>query len=161
MHKYSHPLFNVRHNHLFMRRMRLVTPNPRSIWHTQKTDVESQLRKKIIFCEQMFYVRHSKNNGGWCGAICIWVPYRYCKELLALQWRHNERNSVSNHQPHDCLLKRLFRCRSKVTSKSTSPTFVRGIQQWPVKSPHKGPVTGKMIRFGDVIKILKIKGEMV
>ena len=23
-----------------------------------------------------------------------------------LQWRHNERNGVSNHQPHDCLLKR-------------------------------------------------------
>ena len=29
-----------------------------------------------------------------------------------LQWRHNERDGVSNHQPHDCLLKRLFRGRS-------------------------------------------------
>ena len=35
----------------------------------------------------------------------------------ALQWRHNGRNSVSNHQPHDCLLNRLFRRRSKKTSK--------------------------------------------
>ena len=34
-----------------------------------------------------------------------------------LQWRHNGRDSVSNHQPHDCLLKRLFRCRSRKTSK--------------------------------------------
>ena len=25
-----------------------------------------------------------------------------------LQWRHNERNGVSNHQPQDCLLFRLF-----------------------------------------------------
>ena len=33
-----------------------------------------------------------------------------------LQWRHNGRDSVSNHQPHDCLLSRLFRCRSKNTS---------------------------------------------
>ena len=24
------------------------------------------------------------------------------------QWRHNERDGVLNHQPHDCLLKRLF-----------------------------------------------------
>ena len=24
---------------------------------------------------------------------------------LSLQWRHNERDGVSNHQPHDCLLK--------------------------------------------------------
>ena len=35
----------------------------------------------------------------------------------ALQWRHNGHDSVSNHQPHDCLLNRLFRCRSKKTSK--------------------------------------------
>ena len=35
----------------------------------------------------------------------------------SLQWRHNERDGVSIYQPHDCLLKRLFRCRSKTTSK--------------------------------------------
>ena len=34
-----------------------------------------------------------------------------------LQWRHNEHDSVSNHQPHDCLLNRLFGRRSKKTSK--------------------------------------------
>ena len=33
------------------------------------------------------------------------------------EWRHNGRDSVSNHQPHDCLLNRLFRRRSKKTSK--------------------------------------------
>ena len=35
----------------------------------------------------------------------------------ALQWHHNERDDVSNHQPHDCLPNRLFRYRSKNTSK--------------------------------------------
>ena len=34
-----------------------------------------------------------------------------------LQWRHNGRDGVSNHQPHDCLLNRLFKRRSKKTSK--------------------------------------------
>ena len=34
-----------------------------------------------------------------------------------LQWRHNGCDSVSNHQPHDCLLNCLFRRRSKKTSK--------------------------------------------
>ena len=34
-----------------------------------------------------------------------------------LQWRHNERDGVSNHRPHDCLLTRLFRRRLKETSK--------------------------------------------
>ena len=34
-----------------------------------------------------------------------------------LQRRHNERDGVSNHQPHDRLRNRLFRRRSKKTSK--------------------------------------------
>ena len=34
---------------------------------------------------------------------------------------------------------------------STSLAFVRGIHRWPVNSPHKGPVTRKMISFNDVI----------
>ena len=34
-----------------------------------------------------------------------------------LQWRKNERDGVSNHQPHDCLPNRLFRRSSKKTSK--------------------------------------------
>ena len=36
---------------------------------------------------------------------------------MTLQWRHNEHDGVSNHKPYDCLLNRLFRCRSKKTSK--------------------------------------------
>ena len=40
----------------------------------------------------------------------------YCPRL-SLQWRHNGHNNVSNHQPHDCLLNRLFRRTSKKTSK--------------------------------------------
>ena len=34
-----------------------------------------------------------------------------------LRWHHNGRDSLSNHQPHHCLLNRLFRRRSKKTSK--------------------------------------------
>ena len=33
------------------------------------------------------------------------------------QWRHNERDGVSNHRRNDCLLNHLFRRRSKKTSK--------------------------------------------
>ena len=33
----------------------------------------------------------------------------------ALQWRHDECDGVSNHQPHGCLLNRLFRCRGNRT----------------------------------------------
>ena len=65
----------------------------------------------------------------------------------ALRWSHNGRDSVSNHQPHDYLLNRLFRRRSK----KTSLAFVCGIHRGPVNSLHKWPVTRKMFPFDDVI----------
>ena len=37
--------------------------------------------------------------------------------LSSLQWHHNECDDVSDHQPHDCLLNRLFRRKSKKTLK--------------------------------------------
>ena len=37
--------------------------------------------------------------------------------VIPLRWRHNGRDGVSNHQPHACLLNRLFRRRLKKTSK--------------------------------------------
>ena len=37
--------------------------------------------------------------------------------MKTLPWRHNEHDSVSNHQPHDCLLNCLFGRRSKKVSK--------------------------------------------
>ena len=30
-----------------------------------------------------------------------------------LQWHHNERDGISNHQPHDCLHNRLFKAQIK------------------------------------------------
>ena len=69
---------------------------------------------------------------------------------LTLEWRHNGRDAVSNHQPHDCLLNRLLRRRRKHQS-SAPLAFVRGIHRGPVNSPHKWPVTRKMFQFDDVI----------
>ena len=64
----------------------------------------------------------------------------------SLLWRHNGCDSVSNHQAHDCLPNRLFRRRSKKTSK------LRVTGLWgPVNSPHWWPVTRKMFPFDDVI----------
>ena len=37
--------------------------------------------------------------------------------IRASQWRHDERDGVSNHERLDCLLNRLFRRRSTKTSK--------------------------------------------
>ena len=47
---------------------------------------------------------------------------KYCevfsiKLCITLQWHHNGRDGVSNHQPHHCVLNRLVRRISKKTSK--------------------------------------------
>ena len=55
-----------------------------------------------------------------------------------LQWRHNESDSVSKHQPQNCLLSCLFRRRSKKTSK------LRVIGLCAVNSPVTGEFPAQM-----------------
>ena len=74
-----------------------------------------------------------------------------CLLVYTLEWRYNECDGVSNHQRLGCLLKRMFRCRSKKTSKLRVTGLCEGIHRWPVNSPHKGPVTRKMFPLDDVI----------
>ena len=54
----------------------------------------------------------------WQVFMALSVPSKLTRIYYKLlQWRHIGHDSVSNHQPHDCLLNRLFRRRSKKTSK--------------------------------------------
>ena len=43
---------------------------------------------------------------------------------------------------------------------SASLAFVRGINRWPMKSPHKGPVTRKLFPFDDVIMNHTISNDL-
>ena len=81
------------------------------------------------------------------------VPVPIKPSWRTLQWRHNGRDSVSNRQPHDCLLNRLFRRSSKKTSKLRVTRRCAGNSPGPVNSSHKWPVTRKMFPFDDVIMI--------
>ena len=76
---------------------------------------------------------------------------------IILRWRHNGRDSVSNHQPHDCLLNRLFRRRSKKTSKLRVTRLCAGNSPVTGEFPaQRGAVTRKMFPFDDVIMNLRI-----
>ena len=57
------------------------------------------------------------------------------KLIVALQWRHNEREGVSNHQSHDCLVNRLFRLRSNKTSKLRVTGLCEGISPVTLEFP--------------------------
>ena len=106
------------------------------------------------------------STGDWQKPLTKAFPCRdvFVRSLLAawassltLQWRHNGRHGVSNHQPHEYLLNRLFRRRSRKYQSSVSLTFVREIYRWPVSYPHTGPVTQKLSPFDDVIMMCKVR----
>ena len=112
---------------------------------------------------------HSKCNTMWKGPRGIFLykrqiitsrcmPRNVSFAILrtSLHWRHNDHDGFSNHQPHGCLRNRLFRRRSKKTSKLCVTGLCVGNSPGPVNSPHKGPVTRKMFPFDDVIMIIEI-----
>ena len=72
--------------------------------------------------------------------------------IYALQWRHNEHNGFSNQQPHDCLLSRLFRRRSKNTSKLRVTALYEGNSPVTGEFPaQRDGERGKCFHFDDFI----------
>ena len=58
----------------------------------------------LMIAMNWYYHSDNKKSSGWIFS-------------QSLQRHHNGRDGISNHQPHDCLLNRLFGRRSKKTSK--------------------------------------------
>ena len=95
-------------------------------------------------------------NSSIQGIVLILFPqtFRIQHWKDSLQWRHNERDGVSNHQPHGCLFKRLFKAQIKKTSKLRVTGLCEGSSPVTGEFPHKGPVPRKMFPFDDVIMFL-------
>ena len=96
--------------------------------------------------------------------LCIlWVPNGFVKSIHPqslwllhwhwdpLQWRHNGRDGVSNHQRLDFYSIVCSGADQRKHQSSASLAFVRGIHRWPVNSPHKGPVMQKVFPFHGAI----------
>ena len=81
-------------------------PAQRSVTRSFDVSFDLRLNKRL-----------RKQSWGWWLDTTIALIMTSSLWFYALQWRHNGHDSVSNHQPHDCLLNRLFRRRSKKTSK--------------------------------------------
>ena len=65
----------------------------------------------------------------------------------SLRWRHNRRDGVPNHQPHECLLNRLFGSRSKKTSKPRVTGLCAG------NSPGTGEFPAQMASDAETVSI--------
>ena len=77
----------------------------------------------------------------WKVWVMFSVPTQY--KPLTLRWRRNERDGVSNHQPHHCLLNRIFSHRWKKISKLRFTGLCEGNSPVAGNSQHEGPVTRK------------------
>ena len=95
-----------------------------------------------IFEEQPLYILAIIIHNVVCSLIYDSLVWRQ-----TLQWRHNERDGDSNHQPHNCLLNRLFRRRSKKTSKLRVTGLCAGI------SPVTGEFPGQMASHAENVFI--------
>ena len=98
------------------------------IYESPVSEVDSPRKGTVLLSFAVFFVVNPNSRWTYSRVGCRWFELSWRssngnivdylqKPSHALQWRHNGRDSVSNHQPHDCLLNRLFRRRSKETSK--------------------------------------------
>ena len=70
-----------------------------------------------------------------------------------LLWRHNGLGSILNHQPHDCLLNRLFRRRSKKTSKLRVTGHCAGNSPGTGEFPAQMASNAENVSIDDVIMV--------
>ena len=76
-----------------------------------------------------------------------------CIVINTLLWRHNGRDGVSNRQPHNCLLNRSVRRRSKKTRVSG---LYSGISSVIGEFPAQTASNAENAAFDDVIVIVRI-----
>ena len=94
------------------------SPHKGFLWCAPEQTTEKTMQMPVILEAMRPIVTSLKccMRTSWRGnASCNWA-WPGCP-FTTLHRRYNDRGGVSGHQPHDCLLSRLFRRRSKKTSK--------------------------------------------
>ena len=89
-------------------------------WNIRSLNVNKMLR--FVIYDKIRYECKTHVHGGCVTPVVLsfapgdsYLQLCLVMKSYALQWRHNRRDSVSIHPPHDCLCNRLFRRKSKKT----------------------------------------------
>ena len=77
------------------------------------------------------------------GYLSAWLRIKHGKRSIT--WRHNGRDGVSNHQPHDSLLNRLFKAQIKENIKSP--------RHWPLSGELTGEFPAQMASYAENVSI--------
>ena len=120
-------------------------------------DQSSPARRTISWCDCVFAERGGINLithsplGAW---LRFWmysfandIYWPFYEHFQSLQWRHDGLDSVLNHQPHYCLLSRLFGRRPKKTSKLRVTGLYAG------NSPGTGEFHAEMASIAETVSI--------
>ena len=87
---------------------------------------------------------------------------KHCTKYWSLQWRHNERDGVSNHWRLHCLLNSWFRRRSKKSSKLRVTGLGAGTSPVTGEFPAQKASNAENVPFDDVIMmILEWRGRYI
>ena len=106
--------------------------------------IHARIISWTVLVKEARVAKHTQIETHLKTCVSIWIVWTdYSVSLL---WRHNGRGSVSNHKPHDCLLNRLFRRRSKKTSKLR----VTGLC---LNSPGTGEFPAQMASYAENVSI--------
>ena len=101
----------------------------------------------IMYIKGIEYIHWSIQNGRQLWFVnCILIEGLWFVSK-SLRWRHNDHAGVSNHQPPGCLLNRLFRRKSKKTSKLRVTGLCAG------NSPGTGEFSAQMASYAENVSI--------
>ena len=132
-----------------MLRFELIHVSKLVSWQIQMGHIVRQPLLGQLPWSQVMWSRPLNSFGLQWPDLNIYGTRLSCSNTSILQWRHNENNGVPSHWPLDCFPSRLFRRRSKKTSKLRITGFYESTGHWWI--PHKGPVTRKVSSLDDII----------
>ena len=123
-----------------------------------------QGESRILYCQKYrsFSVQTNRCVKKHCASIAIYLStIPHCKVLKVQFYELHNSDVIMRAMPF--LIISLTIDYSTVYSGadqrkhqcSALQAFVRGIQRWPANSPHRGPVTQKLLPVDDVIMISK------
>ena len=121
------------------------------LWQTLQTlsvIMEGNVLQPWPFCTMFDIFDHLFIMSAYVAQTTHQGSYTYMS--TPLQWSHDEHDGISNHQPHDCLLNRLFKAKLKETSKLLVTGLCAGNSPEAGEFPHKRLVMWKMFPFDDV-----------
>ena len=127
--------------------------NPVALTSTKCVDLSDNCGITILWSMPWVYLRQINSFDPAAPTDATSKTHLATLFLNSLQWRHNEHDGVSSHQPHDCFLNDLFRSRSDAASKLGVTGLSAGNSPVTGEFPAQRASNAETFPFDDVIML--------